>query len=212
MSLYQIIANQLNRSGFEYEEEQLRKLDIIEYMVLEFAGALHPLQGTPLKCVFRPGHTSNIMFPDGKKCSSLEFGFKDITFDLNVPSISEKEQNFFEIVSTIEDKFSESCFDNEHCYQNRFGTIYAVILPDEDIENAIKSSSLFLTAGDLSEFGLDSLLLEIRELESSFIWITYNYISRDLNEESNDVSKEALKVPVVAQESTSSMMDNKPMP
>ncbi len=162
MSLYTLIANQLDQSGLHYEEQQLHQLDIIEYMVLESAGVLHPLQDTPLKCVFRSGHTSNILFQDNKKCSSLEFG---LAVNLKKPSISEQEQaQFIQIVSGIEHKFSESTFDSEHQYYNHFKTLYAVILPDENIEHAIKTSSLFVAAGNLSELNLESLLLLRKKL------------------------------------------------
>jgi hypothetical protein len=165
MSLYKLITSQLSQAGFHYEEKQLRRLDIIEYMVLESAGALHPLQGKLLKCVFRPGHQSNILFQDNKKRSSLEFGLKDVAFNLGRPSISEEEEiNFLQIVNAIERKFPESSFDYEHRYYNIFETLYAVILLDEDIENAIKSSSLFVAAGALSDFDLESLLLLRKKL------------------------------------------------
>ena len=159
MSLYTLISNQLDQSGIHYEEQQLDQLDIIEYMVLESAGALHPLQGKPIKCVFRPGHTSNIHFQDDKKHSSLEFGLH-----ANLNSV-EEQTRFIQIVRGIEHKFPESTFDSEHRYYNRFNTLYAVILPDENIEHAIKSSSLFVAAGNLLELDLESLLLLRKKLK-----------------------------------------------
>ncbi len=163
MSLYKLIANHLSQSGFLYEDQQLHQTDIIEYMVLESAGALHPLQGQPLKCVFRAGHTSNIRFQDGKKHSSLEFG---LTVNFKKPSFSEEEQTrFIQIVRGIEHKYPESTFDSEHHCYNTYRTLYAVILPDENIEDAIKSSSLFVAAGNLLELDLESLLLLRKKLK-----------------------------------------------
>ncbi|WP_183145235.1 hypothetical protein [Legionella jordanis] len=155
MPLYKLINKRLRQAGLLYPEEQLQEFDIIEYMVLESVGALHPLQGKALKCVFRPGHTSNMVFEDGKKRSSLEFGLWDCE-----PSTSNPELiQFANIVRAIEDKYPNSSSDDEHRFYNIYKTIYAVIITDEDIEKAITSSSLFAAAGDLSEFNLESLLL-----------------------------------------------------
>ncbi|KTC78786.1 Ankyrin repeat protein [Legionella cherrii] len=155
MSLYQLINRQLRPAGFHYEEEQLNQLDIIEYMLFESAGVLPLLQGKPLKCVFRPGHKSTIFFPVSQKVSALEFGVK-----MNEASISEEEQiNFSQIAHAIADKFPGSVVDGERQFYNHYNTFSAVIIPDQHIKNAIQSSSLFLAAGNLSEFDLESLLL-----------------------------------------------------
>ncbi|MCW8386787.1 hypothetical protein OQJ18_09455 [Fluoribacter dumoffii] len=163
MTCYTLIANQLSQSGLNYEVQQLSKSDIVEYMVLEAAGALYVLKGTPIKCFFRPGHTSTIFFQDNKKHSSLEFR-------LETPSISKEEETHFkQILRRIEHKFPESAFDHEHQFYNFYTTQYAVILPDENIEHAIKSSSLFRAAGNLSELDLESLLLLRKKLKSYII-------------------------------------------
>lgn len=162
MSFYQLIANQLSQSGLDYEKQQLEQTDIIEYMVLESAGALHPLQGKPLKCFFRPGDKGTLHLEDDKKHSSLEFG---LVPSLQKPSISEKEQTqFIQIVNAIEHKFPESSSYSKPLSYKHSGIRYGVILPDENIEQAIKSSSLFMAAGDLSALDLDSLLLLRKKL------------------------------------------------
>ncbi|QMT59309.1 hypothetical protein HBNCFIEN_00671 [Legionella sp. PC997] len=162
MSFYKLIADHLNQSGFYYEEQQLQRTDIIEYMVLESAGALHPLQGKPLKCIFRQGHTSNILFRDNKRRSALEFGLNP---SVKESSLSEDEKTqFIQIVNRIEHKFPESTFDSEHYFYNSFHTLYSVILPDDNIEFSIKSSSLFVAAGNLLELDLEALLLLRKKL------------------------------------------------
>lgn len=160
MSLYQLINRQLSQAGFHYEEEQLAQLDIMEYIVFESAGVLPLLQGKSLKCVFRPGHSSNVFFPVGQKVSALEFGIKDVVFNGNEALMSDEEQiNFSLIANAIADKFPGSVVDGEHEFYNYYNTLCAVIIPDHHIENAIQSSSLFVAAGNLSEFDLESLLL-----------------------------------------------------
>lgn len=163
MSLYEIIVSQLKNAGFDYEEKQLQTMDIIEYMVLESAGVLKPLEGKALKCVFRAGYTSNIWFQDEKARSSLELGLKDIVWDMNTMS-TDICFDFFQIVHVIEDKFPKSTFDNEHYYYNIFETFYAVIMLDQDFEHAIKTSSLYTAAGDLAQYDVQSLLLLEKKL------------------------------------------------
>ncbi|RUR21953.1 hypothetical protein [Legionella qingyii] len=170
MSLYQIIANQLSQAGLHYEEQQLEKMDIIEYMVLEAAGVLHPLQGMSLKCVFSPGHKGTLYVSDGKKHSSLEFG---LVPNLQEPSISEeKKKQFIQIVNGIVHKVPKSTsIDAPRHRHGTPSTFCEFIIPDENIEQAIKSSSLFVATGDLSELDLESLLLLKRKL---FLYVIYD--------------------------------------
>ncbi|MCW8409826.1 hypothetical protein OQJ13_12680 [Legionella sp. PATHC035] len=137
MSLYQLINRQLSQAGFHYEEEQLGQLDIIEYMLFELAGVLPSLQGKPLKCVFRPGHKGTIFFPVREKVSALEF-----SVTMNEASMSEEEQiNFSLIANAIADKLPGSAVDEQHQLNHHCNTLRAVIIPDQQIENAIQSSS-----------------------------------------------------------------------
>lgn len=159
MSFYQLISDRLKQAGFDYEDDQISQLDIVEYMALECAGALHLLQGKPLQCFFQPDYTSNLYFQDNKARSSLEYGLSG-TWNKGRFSISEEEQDdFYQIVRAIEDKFPESAYDYSHDIDNRLETLYGVILLDENIEKAIRASSLYVAAGDLSAFDLTSLLL-----------------------------------------------------
>ncbi|MCW8399851.1 hypothetical protein OQJ26_13745 [Legionella sp. PATHC038] len=165
MSLYQLINRQLSQAGFHYEEEQLTQLDIMEYIVFESAGVLPLLQDKSLKCIFRPGHSSNVFFPVGQKVSTIKFGLKDVVFNMNELSMNKDEQiNFSLIANAIADKFPESVVDETHQIYNHYNTLCAVIIPDQHIEKAIQSSSLFVAAGNLSEFDLESLLLLRKKL------------------------------------------------
>ncbi|CAM2840933.1 hypothetical protein [Legionella worsleiensis] len=165
MPLYKTICDQLNHAGFQFTKDTLRNFDIIEYMVLEAVGALHPLKDKPLLSVFRLGHTSNCLFEDSQKRSSLEFGFKKNSSDSGQSAISEEDGfDLIDKVKAIEVKFPKSTHDSEHFYYNHFNTLYAVIMLDDDIEKAIRSSSVFLAAGDLSQFDLGSLLLLRKKL------------------------------------------------
>ncbi|MBA4695900.1 MAG: hypothetical protein H2069_00755 [Legionella sp.] len=166
MSLYKQVADKLNGEGFDFDNEQLRCSDIIEYMILEAAGALPDLQGKPLKCIFLEGQKSNRNFADDNKRSICQYGLKSVEFDLyRKPIISDAElAAFTKIVSAIEDKFPASACDSEHRYYNRFTTLYAVVMRDQDIEKAINASSLSIAAGDLSGFNLESLLLLRKKL------------------------------------------------
>lgn len=152
MSFYELINKQFSELNLEID---FKKLDILEYMVLERGGCLNALKSMPLKCVFLSGHTSNVHFEDGYQRSSIQLGFHS-----KVDEVTERRLR--ETLRKIRPKFSEYTYDYEHQYYNHHNTRYAFILLDKDIECAIKSSSLFIAAGDLSKLDLTALL-ELKE-------------------------------------------------
>ncbi|RUR16651.1 hypothetical protein ELY21_12505 [Legionella sp. km535] len=72
MGFYELIGKQFSELNLEID---FKKLDVLEYMVLERGGCLNALKGMPLKCVFLSGHTSNVHFEDGYQRSSIQLGF-----------------------------------------------------------------------------------------------------------------------------------------
>ncbi|MBA2652131.1 MAG: hypothetical protein H0U73_07695 [Tatlockia sp.] len=151
---YNLICEQLSLANIDYDIETLRKTDIVEYMVLEAAGCLPSLQGTKLKAIFRPGFTSHFRFDDDKP--RIEIGLKNIQMDSM--NQHESQQEFVSKVSVIKLVFKESVFDDDHQNNNYESTFYSVILLDESIEKAIRSSSLYKAAGDLTQFDFYDLL------------------------------------------------------
>ncbi len=157
MCLYQIIRDQLVNSGTNLSLEQIKRLDIIEYMVLEATGKLPSLQGTNLKCIFRPGFTGNLVNDDKPK-SGIELG----TTDQNVDKATQAK--FKSIAQAITVRFCQGFRDFEHRFYNYAGTLFSFIIPDEEIEQAIRSSSLFIAAGELYSFNLNQLAMLRKKL------------------------------------------------
>lgn len=177
MSFYDLISKQFSELNLEID---FKKLDILEYMVLEGGGCLNALKGTPLKCVFLSAHTSNILFEDGYQRSSIQLGFHSEVDDLT-------ERHLRETLRKIPHKFSEYTYDYEHQFYNHYNTLYAFILLDKDIESAIKSSSLFIAAGDLSKLELIALL-ELKE-NISLYKINDSNISNIVDRLTNKISQ-----------------------
>jgi hypothetical protein len=152
MSFYELIEKQFAEFSKPQETDRItyfRKTDVVEYMVLEASGCLDMLQDIPLKCVFRQGYTSNILYEDGELRSGIELGFKS--------KISRQNERLGVVTRKLQ-RMSQGDFDFEHKYYNSFGTEYSIILLDSYIEYAIKTSSLYKAAGDLSQFTLEELL------------------------------------------------------
>lgn len=166
MFLYKVLAEHLNRSGIHYQVAELKALDLLEYMLLEAVGMLPSLQGIPLKCLLRVGYTSNREIVENKKYSSCEFGLKATAFCRNKSLEFPIDYTglFAAIGDAVVAKFPTSSIDSEHDYQNLFKTMVGVIVREDDLETAMKSSSFFLAASDLSKFDLSTLLLLIKKL------------------------------------------------
>ena len=148
-SFYKLISKQFSELNLEID---FKNSDILEYMVLEGGGCLNALKGMPLKCIFFGGQTSNIIFKDKSSRSKIELGF-----DREVNEVTKRH-----LIDTMRKFSNDYIEDYEHKRYNRDNTLYSFILLDKDIESAIKSSSLFIAAGNLSELELIDLL-ELKE-------------------------------------------------
>ncbi len=160
MTSYDLILEQF-KTDFNFVLETIEQTDIIEYMVLEAAGLLSSLQDVTLKCIYMPGNVSNFLFEDKAPRSIIELGIRDLAR----PSVGEiaTDQNvrdeFIQTVRMIETKFNGSTNNWNLQYYNLNNTLYSVILLDEEIDKAIKNSSLFAAAGDISQMNLFDLLM-----------------------------------------------------
>ncbi|MBA2709362.1 MAG: hypothetical protein H0U57_02030 [Tatlockia sp.] len=161
MTLHKKISDSLNQSKIIFKEEELKKTDIIEYMILEAAGILFPLKDTDLVCTYKASYNSQYSFTDHKPRSTIKLNLKGIEWSLDRPitAIKESEINkFLDLANSIHQKYNKST----PCHP--YNALYEVIMLDEDIKMAINSSSIFLAAGDLSNFDLNQLLLLQKKL------------------------------------------------
>lgn len=163
MTIYNIIRDQLSLSGIHLDNEYLQQSDIVEYMVLEAVGLMPSMQSIELKTEYQTGYHPYdtgglaIRFHDGKQRSTLGFGIKNIQVgEQGEPLIAEQTKVLFKkMILSIWNKFIQSKQDTE----GRFWPLCSFFMLDEDIEYSIRSSSLFIAAGDLSQFSLQHLLM-----------------------------------------------------
>ncbi len=154
---YQIISDQLANAQLTFSAEELKTSDIVEYMVLERTGKLDVLQGVPLKCIFLQGYTSNQVFQDNFLRSSIQLGFWG-----NVDSGMQSSLRAVVAKLRESDTLNEFHNDYENRYYNYHQVEHAFILLDNDIEASIKSSALFMAAGNLSNL----TIVELFELKA----------------------------------------------
>lgn len=151
MSFYKTIVARLSSSGIKTTTEVLEKTPFIGYMVLEAAGLLNLTKN--LEIDFKDHCESAFDKSDSKARST-------ITFNLNVsnndgPSISK----FCEQADSIVHKYPQSVRDPNS------RAAYELIMIDDDIDLAIQSSSIYIAAGNISEYTLTELLLLKKKLE-----------------------------------------------
>lgn len=144
--LAELIYKRYLKAGIEISTTS----DILEYMVLEYAGVLKDVQNLPLKCVTAPDSHSNLIFFDRKMRSGIEFGF-------HAPVSKEQEKQLYLIVKKII-KATDSDYDDEHAYYNFGGTEHSIIIRHEEIICALNSSSLLKAAGKIDLLKLNELV------------------------------------------------------
>lgn len=152
--LYELISGQLTELNLRVEA--LQRADIVEYMLLEQAECLSALQGAPLKCAFIPGHTGGLRNEDLQPlpdCSGIQLSLHEGADEATQLRLKYATQKF-------RYRFKDALSDSSYNRQIEHGCGF--ILPDKTIETAIRSSSLFRAAGDLSNLKLKDLL-ELKE-------------------------------------------------
>lgn len=162
--LYEKIQKQLSKANIKLVIAELEQTNILVYMVLEAAGILAPFKDSKLLCSYKPGYDSSYEseynFRDAEPRSTINLSLKGVQFDWGTASIDKSERDkFFNIANSIKHKFSKST--NGHS----FSALYEIIMRDKDIKQAIKSSSIYIAAGDLNPLSLSELLLLQKKIE-----------------------------------------------
>nr|MBA3535684.1 hypothetical protein [Tatlockia sp.] len=158
--LYEKIQKQLIKSGLKFEIADLQQTQILEYMVLEAAGLLVPFKNTPLVCSYKSSYSSEYSFNDTDLRSTINLNLQGVELDFGSWSIEEPErEKFINLASSIQHKFPKSMTGHS------FSVLYEIIMRDKDLLKAIKSSSLYIAAGELSSLDLTGLLLLKQKVE-----------------------------------------------
>ncbi len=180
MSIHNKIVDQLNKSKIQLELADLVKSNIVEYMVFEAAGILIPLQDKEFESTCTK---TGIIFEDIEPRSTITLNLKGVEWNWGsfTTKIDESERkNFLRIAESIQKKYSQSKPSDS------FEALYQIIMRDTDIEDAFKSSSIYLAAGNLQDFELTRLLilkkkLSFYEKAGGIIQIIVNLLEEKIN-------------------------------
>ncbi|MBL7479973.1 hypothetical protein [Legionella bononiensis] len=147
MILYESISKQFSEFNLEID---FKTTAILQYMVLEKAGCLNSLKGMPLITDFLFSAMNNNRLDDNCR-SHIYLGFDGKENDL---SKSLLEEIFGKVLGHF-NSFVLEPIGKE--YDMGYSQGHLVLL-DREILDAIKSSSLYIAAGDISKLDLDALL------------------------------------------------------
>jgi len=160
MSFYSLIEKKFKFLNVG-DEEYFKSLDIVEYAVLEATGYLSYFKELPLKVYFLQNNTGNLLIK--KPASMIQFGFH---LSVDDP----KKSKLKKLVNKVAKKAHITSYHSYNNAHNKDGMRHNLIFHNDYITYALKQSSLFMAAEDLSRLDLEKLILLNEKLKNYYLY------------------------------------------
>ncbi|CDZ76987.1 hypothetical protein BN59_01266 [Legionella massiliensis] len=162
MPFYNLIRNRLLEAGINLESSDLENSAVIEYMVFEKADCLHGIHSKPLPGAFRfigEGNNPDIRLEPNDEPELPRSFFK---FSSQLTSMASRSALHHTLIKFF-DYFTSARLPIKQGLKHT--KLFNFYLPNNEIEEAIQSSTLYQAAGSLEGKGLHGLLKLKKKLE-----------------------------------------------